>query len=95
MSSPALTNSEIQKHYQKEPKFNGVYSRSNLSEIKDGTYIINLNKCESIGTRLVAYVNGDNVTYVHSFGVEQIPNEIRKFIGNKNFITNICRIEAY
>ena len=27
-----LTNFEIQKNYQNEPKFNGVYSRHNLHE---------------------------------------------------------------
>ena len=37
-----LTNFEIQKYYENEPKFNGAYSRSNLSKIKDGVYIINL-----------------------------------------------------
>ena len=30
-----------------------------------------------------------------SFGVEHIPNKIRKFIGNKNIITNIYRIHWY
>ena len=31
-----LTNFEIQKYYQNEPKFNGFYSRDNLAnEIKD------------------------------------------------------------
>ena len=37
-----LTNFEIQNYYQNEPKFNGDYSRNNLSKIKDGGYIINL-----------------------------------------------------
>ena len=27
---------EIQRSYQNEPKFNGIYSRNNLSNIKDG-----------------------------------------------------------
>ena len=36
MSPHPLTNFEIQK-YQNEPKFNHVYSRYNLSKIKDGT----------------------------------------------------------
>ena len=36
-----LTNFEIQKYYQNEPKFNGFYSKNNLSKINDGTYIIN------------------------------------------------------
>ena len=29
-----LTNFETQKYYQNEPKFNGIYSRNNLSKIK-------------------------------------------------------------
>ena len=35
------------------------------------------------------------LTYFDSFGVEHIPKEIKKFIGNKNIITNIYRIHAY
>ena len=42
MSSHPLTDFEIQKYYQKEPKFNDVYSRNNLSKTKDGAYITNL-----------------------------------------------------
>ena len=41
------------------------------------------------------HVNGNNVTYFNSFGVEHIPKEIKKFIGDKNIITNICRRQAY
>ena len=37
MPSHPLTSFEIQKYYQNETKFNGVYSRNNLPEIKDGT----------------------------------------------------------
>ena len=71
-----LTNIEIQKYYQNEPKFNGVYSRDNLTEIKDGAYIKNLDEYSDIGTHWVAlYLNNDNtiVTYFDSFGVEHIP----------------------
>ena len=40
-----LTNFEIQKYYQNEPRFNGVFSRDNLPEkIKDGAYIINFDE---------------------------------------------------
>ena len=42
MSSHPLTDFEIQKYDQKEPKFNDVYSRNNLSKTKDGAYITNL-----------------------------------------------------
>ena len=57
MSSHLLTNFEIQKYHQNEPKFNGVYSRNNLSKIKDGTYIMNLKKYESIGHNEFVLVN--------------------------------------
>ena len=40
------------------------------------------------------YKNCGSVTYVDSFGVEHIPKEIRKFIGNKNIETNIYWIQA-
>ena len=39
-----LTNFEIQKYYQNEPRLNGVYSRDNLPKIKDGAYVINLDE---------------------------------------------------
>ena len=76
--------------------FSGVYSRNNLSRIKDWAYIIHLHDYESIGTHWIAlYVNDNNATYIDSFGVDHIPKEIRKFIGNKNVITNIYRIQAH
>ena len=41
----SLTNFEIQKYYQNEPRSNGVFSRNNLpKKIKDGTYVINLDE---------------------------------------------------
>ena len=35
------------------------------------------------------------ITYFDSFGVEQIPREIMKFIAREKIITNIDRIQAY
>ena len=91
-----LTNLEIQKYYQNEPKFNGVYSRNNLPKIKDGAYIINNDGYESIGTHWIAVcVNAKNVTYFESFEVEHIPKEVRQLIANKNATTNVYRIQAY
>ena len=90
-----LTNFEIQK-YQNEPKLNGIYSRHNTSKIKDGAYIINHDDDESIGTHWIAlFLNAENLTYFDRFGVEHILKEIRKFIRNKNIITNIYRVQAY
>ena len=39
-----LTNFEIQKYYQNEPRFNALYSRNNLPKIQDGEYVINLHE---------------------------------------------------
>ena len=87
---------EMQKFYQNEPKFNGVYSKNSLPKIKDWAFVINLNGYKSIGThRIDLNANDDNVTYFDSFGVEYIPKEIRRFIGNKNIKTNVYRIQTY
>ena len=76
-----LSNFEIQKYYQNEPIFNGVYSRDNLPKIKDGAYIIDLDEYSDIGTHWVSlYVRNTNVTYFDSFDVEHIPKEIEVFI---------------
>ena len=92
-----LTNFEIQKYYQNDPRFNGVYSRDNLTEIKDGTYVINLDEYPDIETHwVVLYVQDDNVTYFDSFGVKHIPKEIKAFIDRSvSITTNIFRIQAY
>ena len=51
------------KDYQDKSKFNGFYSRNNLSKTKDGTYIINFAEYESIGTHWIAlYVNVETAT---------------------------------
>ena len=47
--------------------------RDNLTKIKDGAYVINLEEYSDIGTQRVAlYVRNDDVTYLDSFGVEHI-----------------------
>ena len=91
-----LTNFEIQKYYQNEPRFNGVYSRDNLPRIRDGAYIINLDEYSDIGTHWIdLYVQNNDFTYFDSFRVEHIPKEIKTFISNKNIKKNIFRIQAY
>ena len=44
---------------------------------------------------IALYVSDNNITYFDSFEDEHFPKEIKKFIGNKNIITNIYRIQAY
>ena len=49
-----LRNFEIQKYYQNEPKFNGVYSINNLPKRKDGAYVLNHDEYKSIGAHWIA-----------------------------------------
>ena len=95
-----LTNFEIQKYYQNEPRFNGSFSRDNLPRIKDGAHIINLDEYSDSGTHCVALhlgeaspkdVQNNNVTYLilseqNIFG--------KRFVNNKTIKTNIFRIQA-
>ena len=41
------------------------------------------------------HVDNKTVTYFDSFGVEHIPQEVKKFINNKSIIANIFRKQAY
>ena len=91
-----LTNFEIQKYYQNEPRFNGVFSRNNLpKKIKDGAYVINLDEYADVGTHWIAlFCNRNEFIYFDSFGVEHIPEEIKEFVGNENIKSNIFRVQA-
>ena len=82
MPSHPLTNLEIQKYYQNEPRFNGVHSRDNLIKTKYRAYIISRDEYSDIGTHWVAlYVHNNNdITYFDSFGVAHISKEIKAFI---------------
>ena len=73
-----LTNFEIQKYYQDESRFDGVFSRNNLpKKIKDGAYVINLDEYADVGTHCIAlFCNKNKIVYFDSPGVEHVPKEI-------------------
>ena len=75
-----LTNYEIQRYYQNEPKFNGAFARNNFPKtIKDGAYMGH----SDVGTHWIAlFCNRNEMVYFDSFGVEHVPEEIIKFVGN-------------
>ena len=102
-----MTNIEISEYYKNEPRFNGVYSRTNLpNKIKKGAYVINLDEYKKAGTHWVSlFVKTNEIIYFDSFCIEHIPKEINKFIhpkelgsavgSNKKIKANIFRIQAY
>ena len=64
--------------------------------MRDGGCAINLHEYSDIRTPWIAlYALNNNITYFDSFTIEHIPKEIKKFISNKNIITNIFRIQGY
>ena len=91
-----LTNFELEKYYDNEPRFNGVYSRNNLpKKVKVEAYVINLNEYADVGTHWIAlFCNKSEIIYFHSFGVEHVPEKIKEFVGNKNIIADIFRVQA-
>ena len=78
MKPHPLTNFEIQKYYENESRFNGVFSRDNLlTKIKDGAYVINLDEYEDIDTHWIdLFCTKIEIVYFDSFRVERIPEEI-------------------
>ena len=74
-----------------------MYSRNNLPKtIKKGAYLINLDEFEKTGTHWSAlFVKTNEAIYFDSFSIEHIPNEIFRFIGNKNIKSNIFRLQVY
>ena len=91
-----LTNFEIQKYYENEPRFIGVFSRDNLpKKIKDEAYVIDLDEYANTGTHWIDLIcKKKEIIYFDSFSVEHIPEEIKKCIGNKNIKANIFRVQA-
>ena len=66
-----------------------------LKKIKNGAYIINLDEYANVGTHWITlYVKDNEVIYLDSFGVEHIPGEIKRFVGNKIIEKNVFRIQA-
>ena len=64
-------------------------------KIKDGAYLINLDEHADTGTHWIAlFCSGNEIVYFYSFGVEHIPEEMKKFIANRNIKTNIFRVQA-
>ena len=91
-----LTNFEIQRYYQNEPRFNVFFSRNNLPKtIKNGAYWNNLDEYADVGTHWIAlFCNRNEMVCFDSFGVEHVPEEIEEFVGNKNIKANIFRVQA-
>ena len=61
-----LTNLKIQRYYQNESRFNGVYSCDNfLDNIRSGAYVVSFDEYADFGTHwIVMDSNGNKITYL-------------------------------
>ena len=66
-----------------------------LKKIKDEAYVIILDEYADISTHWIAlFCNRSEIVYFNSFYVEHVSEEIRDFIGHKNIISNIFRVQS-
>ena len=63
---------------------------------KNRTYIRNLDEYADASIHWIAlFCKINEILYFNSFGVEHVPEDIKKFIENKNIISNIFRWCVY
>ena len=56
---------------------------------------MNLDEYADVCTLSIAlFCNKNEIVYFDSFGVENVPKEIKKFVRNKNIIANIFWVQA-
>lgn len=95
----SLSNIQIDNYYRFQPLYCGTFSRTNLPKtIEKKGYIVNLDSAENSGTHWLSISNIDpNVCYYFdSYGIVEIPIEIKKFMktSNKPIICNHIDLQA-
>ena len=70
----SLNNIKITEYFNYEATFHGVFSGNNLTKIKDGAYVINIDDKKSKGEHWVLLFSEKHLAvYFGSFGIEYIP----------------------
>ena len=80
-----LTNFEIKRYYQNKSRFNGVFSRNNLpKKIKDGAYVINLDKYAHAATHWIAlFCNRNEIVYFDVLVLNMFLKKLNNLLGIK------------
>ena len=90
----SLSSIEATTYFNYKSRFNGFFSRDNLSKTKDGAYVINLDDTQSKGTHWILLFLKKNVAvYIDSFGIEYIPQELLIKLKDKSVTHYIFRIQ--
>ena len=69
-----------------EPRFNGIFSRNNLSKIKHGAYVINLDDKNDKGAHWVSLFIKNLAVYFSDFGIQYIPQVVLNKIKSYQYI---------
>ena len=89
-----LSNIEITNKFNNEPRFNGVFSRSNLPKVKDGASAINLNDKKKLKEHIaLLFIDRNTAVCFDSFEIEYIPLEVLKTIRDKSITHNMFKIQ--
>ena len=96
MPPHTLTNFEIQKYYENDGVYLMVFILETIQNKEwNGANVINLDEYADVGTHwIVLFCNRSEIVYFDSFGVQHVPEEIKKFAENKNITTKIFRVQA-
>ena len=87
-----LNNIEITNYFNYEPRFNGIFSKTNLPRI---AYVINLDDNKSKGTHWVSlFVVRNTAVYFDSFEIKYIPLDVLNKIRDNSITHNIFRIQV-
>ena len=80
-----LKSFEIQRYYQNEPIFNGVFPKNNLPKtIKNGAYVINLDEYADAGAQwIVLFSKRNEIVYFDIFGFEHVLKKLKNLLGIK------------
>ena len=97
-----LSKIEITSYFSYEPRFNSVFSKNILPEIKDGACAINFDDKRSnpllfLSPKLTywisLFIDKNTAVYFDSFGIEYIPQWLLDKIRDKSITHSIFRIQ--
>ena len=73
----------------------GSVNKKGKGIVRASSYVLNLDEYAEVGTHWIAlFCSKIEIVYFDSFGVEQVSEETKKFIRNKNIKANIFGVHA-
>ena len=95
VSLDPLSNIEVTKYFNYQPRVNVDFSRDNLPRIKDGANVLNRDDKQSKGAHWFSlFIDRNTAAYFHSFGIEHIPQKVFRRIKDKSIIHNMFRVQG-